>query len=111
MTPVRGDVREGGMGMAKKKAKPVEEQMEIETPVIETAKAEPVKTDVMTGKVFNCQKLNVRKEPKANAEILGTIDADTVVMIDEEKSVGDFYKIDIIGEISGFCMKKFIKTP
>ena len=97
--------------MAKKKSKPVEEQMEVETPVTEAVETEPVKTEVLTGTVFNCQKLNVRKAPKENAEILDTIDAGSVVVIDEQKSVGDFYKIDFAGKITGFCMKKFIKTP
>lgn len=73
-----------------------------ETVVEDTPKVAPaVKTK--KGKVYNCVKLNIRKEPKADAEVVGTIDADfTVTILDE---VGDFYKIK-----DGYCMKKFIKT-
>lgn len=79
--------------------------LESVTTAISTPEEVVVKPAVKTekGKVYNCVKLNIRKEPKADAEVVGTIDADSTVTILDE--AGDFYKIE-----NGYCMKKFIKT-
>lgn len=77
-----------------------------EPQVEETVEAKPEPKPVVKtkkGKVYNCVKLNIRKEPKADAEVVGTIDADSTVTILGEAD--DFYKIE-----NGYCMKKFIKT-
>lgn len=60
------------------------------------------------GHVVNCTKLNVRKAPNKNAEILGTIPAGAEVTIDESESTGDFYNVCAASGIEGFCMKRFI---
>lgn len=91
--------------MAKKKTKPVEEQVELEIPAVET---ETVAEEPATGIVANCQKLNVRSEPKATADIVYILDAKAEVEIAGE--FGDFYKVSTKKGVSGFCMKKFIKT-
>ena len=86
---------------AAEKAEPVE----IET-VPEIEPEAPVEIEPLPyfflGTVANCKKLNVRKAPKANAEVSRIINAGTEVEILEE--AGDFYKIGD-GE---YCMKKFI---
>lgn len=67
--------------------------------------------DIMAvGKVSNCTKLNVRKDPDINADILFIIDKDTEVVIDNEESTEEWYKV-IVNEQEGFCMKKYISLP
>ncbi len=64
--------------------------------------------DVMLGLVEGCKRLNVRKEPQVDAQIVCEIDNQTEVMIDEAESTDDFYKVYTETGIEGFCMKKFI---
>ena len=64
--------------------------------------------DVKIGFVTNCKKLNVRKEPKIDSDIICEIDYQTELMIDEKKSTEEFYKVFTAVGIEGFCMKKFI---
>lgn len=62
----------------------------------------------ITGIVTDCTKLNVREDPYSTARILGTITADTELIINEEESTTEFYKIYTASGIEGYCMKKFI---
>ena len=67
-------------------------------------KAIPKKKNTMRGKVVNCAKLNVRKEPSISSEVLSVLSVDTVVVI-EDGSDKEWFKIP-----SGYVMKKFIKV-
>ena len=78
----------------------------VEEEVIET-KELPVPVKPIIGVVTECAKLNVRKEPSKDAAVLRTILLATEVVINEEESTEDFYKV-YVGGLSGFCMKKFI---
>lgn len=69
----------------------------------EVTKAEPT-----SGIVTDCLKLNIRKEPNPNSRIVCAIDCLTEVVIDEEESTDEFYKICTVSGVEGFCMKKFI---
>lgn len=60
------------------------------------------------GLVSNCANLRIRKEPDDKAEVLGTIPVNTEVMIDKDKSIGEFYKVYTDSGLEGFCMKQFI---
>ena len=80
---------------------------EIEDEVID--EPEDVFTVTLTGIVFNCPKLNVREEPSTAADIVCVIDNLATVLIDEEESTEDFYKVCTENGAEGFCMKKFIK--
>lgn len=62
------------------------------------------------GHVVDCKKLNVRKDPDADAEILGTLPVGAEVLIDENESTDDFYNICAASGFEGFCMKKFIEV-
>lgn len=62
------------------------------------------------GKVSNCKKLNVRKLPSRDAEIVSELIEGSEVMIDENESTALFYKICTEHGIEGFCMKQFIKV-
>lgn len=64
--------------------------------------------DVKIGFVTNCQKLNVREEPKTDSAIVCEVDYQTELMIDENESTEEFYKVFTDAGIEGFCMKKFI---
>lgn len=58
--------------------------------------------------VVDCNRLNVRKEPNTDGEILCEIKVGTSVVIDEDESTEDFYKIFTVSGIEGFCMREFI---
>lgn len=83
----------------------VKEEVKVEepTPVV---KPEPKQ---LTGNVAGCAKLNVRKEPNKDAEILAVINEGTEVVINKIKSTMDFYSVCTAAGIEGYCMKKFIK--
>lgn len=80
---------------------PVEETTEE---VVEEAAADDEILDI--GVVTDCLKLNVRKQPSKDAEVLKTIDALTEVVI--LKEVNDFYEVALKTGESGYCMKKYI---
>ena len=62
------------------------------------------------GKISNCKKLNVRKLPSRDAEIVSELVEGVEVMIDEKESTALFYKICTEHGIEGYCMKNFIKV-
>ena len=64
--------------------------------------------DVKIGFVTNCKKLNVREEPRIDATIVCEVDYQTELMIDENESTEEFYKVFTAAGIEGFCMKNFI---
>lgn len=75
-----------------------------EEPVVVEAPVKEPKTGVVEG----CAKLNVRKAPNASAEVLCVISGGAKVVIDEEESSDDFYKICTVSGVEGYCMKKFV---
>lgn len=62
------------------------------------------------GKVVGCERLRVRKLPDKNAEVLGTIEADSKVQIDLGKSTTNWYAVYTAAGLEGYCMKKYIST-
>ena len=62
------------------------------------------------GKVSNCKKLNIRRLPSRDAEIVSELIEGSEVMIDEKESTALFYKICTEHGIEGYCMKNFIKV-
>lgn len=101
--------------MAKKKRAPVE-QVEVETAVADQIVEETVETHDTpsepikhAGVVTGCSMLNVRKMPAPKSDVINVIAKGTVVEIDKEGSMGDFYKVKTKEGIVGFCMKKFIE--
>ena len=61
------------------------------------------------GVVVDCDKLNIRKGPSINTDIVCMIDASTNLIVDYESSTDEFYKICTYAGIEGYCMKKFVK--
>lgn len=80
----------------------VEQKVSEETPVTTDAKPEVV------GVVTNCLKLNIRKAPSRDAEVVAIIPALTEVLIDGEEANDIFYKVSTSDGIQGFCMKEFV---
>ena len=60
------------------------------------------------GKVSNCKRLNIRKLPSRDAEIVSELVEGSEVMIDEKESTALFYKICTEHGIDGYCMKDYI---
>lgn len=77
------------------------------TPRVE-AKA-PASEKPFIGVVTDCLRLNVRKEPDADAEVVAIIDALSQVTVDLENSTELFCKVRTAAGIEGFCMKKYIQ--
>ena len=69
-------------------------------------KKEELKPEVKTGRVVNCQLLNVRKRPKRDAEILRVIEKDDEVEI--LNTVGEFLRVKLSDGTYGFCMSTYI---
>lgn len=86
--------------------------VEVSEPVVEDiptgVAVVEVKQEPIIGIVTDCAKLNVREQAKSNAAILGVISASTELVIIEEESTADFYKICTSAGLEGYCMKKFI---
>lgn len=78
----------------------------IEEPIIEEPIIEEPKS--ISGIVTDCIKLNVREQPNPNADILGTINEGSEVIVSEDESTDDFYKICTSAGLDGYCMRKFI---
>lgn len=87
---------------------PIDGQIVIPELVIPEPVVEPENRKF--GKVSNCKKLNIRKLPSRDAEIVSELIEGSEVMIDEKESTALFYKICTEHGIEGFCMKQFIKV-
>lgn len=62
------------------------------------------------GTVIDCWMLNVREEPRSDANILGTVNQLSQVMIDIGKSTESYYKVCTASGVEGFCLKNYITT-
>ena len=62
------------------------------------------------GIVSDCKKLRVRNYPELEANVICEIEVGSKVVIDENKSTEEFYKVCTETGIDGYCMKKFIKV-
>jgi len=71
---------------------------------------EPANTvdETKIGIVVNCSRLNVRANPRVNADVVCVIERDSKVVIDEDGTTENFYKICTEVGVEGYCMKRFI---
>lgn len=76
----------------------------------EVEKQQPKVEEPRIGTVVDCVKLNVRKNPFADAPVITEIAAGTEVIILNDGSNKEFHHICTGTGIDGFCMKKFIKV-
>ena len=62
------------------------------------------------GVVVGCEKLNVRKEPSINSEVVFQFPCNMEVEIFIDKSTEDWFYVCNAAGIEGFCMKKYIDS-
>ena len=90
----------------------VEENNETVNETVELAITEPVVTEIVQtpdNGVVNCERLNVRKRPSKDAEVLCVINKnDKIKLLNEQNE--EFIKICTASGIEGYCMKKFINV-
>lgn len=77
-----------------------------EEPVVETVEETPVVEK--HGVVVDCFRLNVRSAPSIDAEVVCEIDCSSDMIVYEEESTEEFYKVCTAAGIEGYCMKKFV---
>lgn len=90
---------------------PIEETVDnVETSeeIVETPVEEVIENKNIIGVVSGCELLNVRSNPEFTADVLTVIPAESIVTIIDVDASLDFYEV-LIGDLKGFCMKKFIK--
>ena len=90
---------------------PIEETVDnVETSeeIVETPVEKVVENKNVIGVVSGCELLNVRSNPEFTADVLTVIPAESIVTIIDVDASLDFYEV-LIGDLKGFCMKKFIK--
>ena len=85
-----------------------EEVNEIETEAAPEVVEEKVET--LVGIVTGCKKLNVRKEPAITAEPVCVVAEESIVVIDQELSTDEWYKVYTEAGVEGFCMKKYVSV-
>lgn len=69
----------------------------------------PVPEKPFIGVVTDCLRLNVHKEPEADALVVAIIDCLSQVTVDVDASTELFCKVRTPDGIEGFCMKKYIQ--
>ena len=88
--------------------------------IVEEAAAEPVdqpveeapKKETKVGIVVNCEKLNLRRSPLKDsdgANVITELLPGVAVVIDEDESTPNFYKVTTETGLDGYCMKQFIE--
>lgn len=90
-----------------------EEPVVTSEPEVEETPEAPVveeENNELIGVVANCEKLNVRRGPDADAEVLTVISKGTEVQIDIFESTNGFYKVCTGAGIEGFCKEDFISV-
>ena len=93
-----------------------EETVEEEQPLEGQTTIPEVEPEVLAdeirkfGKITGCKKLNVRKLPSRDSEIISELVEGSEIMIDDNESTALFYKICTEHGIEGYCMKQFIKV-
>lgn len=92
----------------------IEEDVVDETPVVEEVEDEVVDEPVddkpiIRGVVVDCSRLNVRETPALDGVILTQIARSTEVIIEEDESTDEFYKVCLATGLEGYCVKQFVK--
>ena len=88
----------------------IEQPIEGQTTIPEVEPEVPAAEIRKFGKITGCKKLNIRKLPSRDSEIISELVEGSEIMIDDNESTALFYKICTEHGIEGFCMKNFIKV-
>lgn len=82
--------------------------IEFEAPAIEEPEVKERVVESKQGVVTDCIKLNVRVEPSSTADVVCEITVATKLVVYENESTDEFYKICTYSGVEGYCMKKYI---
>ena len=63
---------------------------------------------MVTGVVVNCLVNDILDKPSDDAVVITHLPSLTEVMVDEDESTDNFYKIYTATSIEGYCNKRFI---
>lgn len=93
-----------------KNENPINYNVSADDPITKAAEVvpEPEEAPTVIGTVVDCVRLRVRESASSNAEVICEIPKDSDVLIDENESTDEFYKVCTESGAEGFCMKKFI---
>ena len=100
--------------MATKKTKPIVEEVkeEIVAPVEEVKVEEVIapveETNTKKFVVVTTDRLNVRKGPSKDTEVLNIVSKDEKLLINDPKLIEGFYSITTSSGIKGYVMKEFV---
>lgn len=103
------------VGVTEEPEEVLEEQIELEFDPEQLVEAvgEAIAADMtpppapMNG-VVTAGKLNIRKLPSPNGEVVAQVAQNTTLQIDTEASTAEWYKVYTPAGIDGYCMKKFV---
>lgn len=62
------------------------------------------------GFVSGCKRLNVRKKPSINSDVVCVIDDGTKVFVIKSDSTNEWFEVVAANGEKGYCMKKYITT-
>lgn len=82
----------------------------VEPVEVQNGVEEKVEQISMVGTVAGCEKLNVRKSANKWAEVVCEIPVGSEVVIREDESTEEFYKVCTAAGAEGFCMREYIRT-
>ena len=103
--------------MAAKKTKPIVEEVkeeivaqveEVKEEVKEEVIAPVEETNTKKFVVVTTDRLNVRKGPSKDTEVLNIVSKDEKLLINDPKLVKGFYSITTSSGIKGYVMKEFV---
>ena len=98
--------------MAAKKIKPIVEEVKIEEAkeeIVAPIEEAPVEeTNIKKFVVVTTDRLNVRKGPSKDTEVLNIVSKDEKLLINDPKLIEGFYSITTSSGIKGYVMKEFV---
>ena len=81
--------------------------IDSETEIFDTEEVEE-KQIVVKGVVSNCSKLNVRRSPSIDSEVVCVIDKGSEVTISDFSNDGDWYNVTLPNGKTGYSMQKYV---
>lgn len=97
--------------MAKREMKTV--NTEVKTPELNDAETEapkevPAEKEPTIGVVKDCSKLNIRKKP--DGEVVAIVNVKSKLTINDSYKNKDWYKVTTEDNVTGYCIKKYVKV-
>lgn len=87
-------------------ANAIDDSLALDASAASVEEEETVKEII--GIITDCLKLNIRKTPDKDSEIVAIATCLEELRIDPSASTDDWYAVCTVSGIEGFCMKKFV---